>query len=347
MFTPRLDVHFHIKDCLCFVKSNLPEKSENTGFFVNHARSGILLALQSMNLSKGSKVGMMTYNCHTVMNAIDQAGYSPVFIDVTDDLTIDMDDLDSKKWHLSALIITHLFGIINDVQVIRNKYPDLPIIEDCAHAYGIERLFGDFAVLSINQGKFPSIGEGGILKVLNPAYQEQIEREYDVLPGYSSVDNVRLFCSMLLKGLMHRPFIYRAITLRLKKNRKETNVHQRIHPRKMSKRVEVMYEEALPTIDAQIHQKRENAEAICSCLSEMPNVQYMLFGINAFMVVAYCDDIETAKDFFLRKGVETATHFAHCIDWATEFGYRQGTCPNAEKLCKHLLMIPTYTKIKI
>ena len=160
---PRLDVHFscRMKRVFLFGRPYLPVENE---FLLNHARSGILLALQALKLAPQSKVGVMAYNCHTVFNAVAQADCIPVFLDVTDGMTIDVEDLNKKVSGLSALVVTHLFGIQNDVALIRTKYPHLPIIEDCAHAYGITDIQGDFAVFSIGQGKLPSLGDGGILQ---------------------------------------------------------------------------------------------------------------------------------------------------------------------------------------
>ena len=63
------------------------------------------------------------------------------------------------------------------------------------------------------------------------------------------------------------------------------------------------------------------------------------------MAIVKCEDPEELQKQFAAKGIETATHFSRAITWATEFGYNLGSCPNAEELTKHLLMIPTYTKI--
>ena len=65
---------------------------------------------------------------------------------------------------------------------------------------------------------------------------------------------------------------------------------------------------------------------------------------NGFMVIIRTNDVAAAKADFAKRGIETETHFARCIDWATEFGYKAGTCPMAEKLTKQLLMIPTYKR---
>ena len=67
-----------------------------------------------------------------------------------------------------------------------------------------------------------------------------------------------------------------------------------------------------------------------------------LVGENAFMAVVRTDEPKALKKQYAERGVETETHFKHCIEWAEEFGYVRGTCPKAEMLVNHLLMIPTY-----
>ena len=166
---PRLDIRFPLRKQLLFAKGK-PCFPEEDSYFLDHGRSAILLALRAAGLSAGAGVGVMAYNCHTVMHVVAHAGFTPVFLDVTDALTLDLEDLKQKASSMSALIVTHLFGVVSDVRQIRALFPNLIVIEDCAHAYGIDSLYGDFAAFSLGQGKLPSIGDGGILRVLNSRY---------------------------------------------------------------------------------------------------------------------------------------------------------------------------------
>ena len=68
-------------------------------------------------------------------------------------------------------------------------------------------------------------------------------------------------------------------------------------------------------------------------------------GDNAFMLIAKTKDPAALQVWFANRGIETATHFSRCIDWAEQFGYKRGSCPKAEELTNHLLMIPTYRAI--
>ena len=129
-------------------------------YLVNHARTGIVMALRAA-LPNGGRVGVVAYNCHTVANAVVNAECTPVFVDVTEELRI---DVESVPRDLDAIVVTNLFGIRNDVEAIRKRCPGAVVIVDNAHGYGLP-VEGDFTVYSINQGKFPALGEGGILIV--------------------------------------------------------------------------------------------------------------------------------------------------------------------------------------
>ena len=152
---PRLHISFSLGKQLafCFGKSYTPQTGE---YLLNHARSGIIMALRAA-LPNGGRVAIVAYNCHTVANAVEQAGCTPVFVDVTEDLHIDLQHL--SKLQLDALVLTNLFGIHNDIAAIRQAIGTATIIVDNAHGYGLPAE-GDFTIYSINQAKFPALGEG-------------------------------------------------------------------------------------------------------------------------------------------------------------------------------------------
>ena len=339
---PRLHISFSLGKQLAFRfgKVYTPQAGE---YLLNHARSGIVMALRAA-LPNGGRVGVVAYNCHTVANAVEQAGCTPVFVDVTEDLHIDLQHL--SKLQLDALVLTNLFGIHNDITTIRQAIGNATIIVDNAHGYGL-LAEGDFTVYSINQGKFPALGEGGILYVNNPAYAELIQAQYAALKGYSIVQETKLYLTMLLKALMHTPCIYRALTLRMKQKRSSVACRSEVVLKRMAKGVSRMYQQALPTISQEIANQQYNAQAIADYLLDHKWAQRAWWGENAFMLIAQTEEPEVLKNHLTQHGVESATHFARAIEWAREFGYTPGECPTAELLTKKLVMIPTYTKTKL
>jgi dTDP-4-amino-4,6-dideoxygalactose transaminase len=336
---PRLDIQFPLKRQweYWFGAAYVAREGE---YLVNHARTGIVMALRAA-LPKGGRVGVVAYNCHTVANAMANAGCTPFFVDVTEGLRI---DVSSIPVDLDAIVVTNLFGIRNDIAAIRKRLPKAIIIVDNAHGYGLPAE-GDFTVYSINQGKFPALGPGGILVVsqkLPTMLQKSIEEQYATLSGYGFVGEVKLFAQMLVKAIAYSPCFY-WLVMKMKKSA-NPDVHETVSMKRMAPGVRRLYQAWLPHADNEITAQRANAKQICNIQSKISNSQYMI-GSNAFMAIVRTEDQEELKMEFAKRGVETETHFKHCIEWAREFGYKDGTCPNAESLVKHLLMIPTYCNI--
>ena len=359
---PRLDIQFPF--CrqwqYWFGKLYEPKQGE---YLLNHARSGIVLVLCA-SLPNGGRVGVVVYNCHTVANAVVNAGCTPVFVDVTDELKINVDALPAD---LDAIVVTNLFGIRNDIMAIRKRCPKAIIIVDNAHGYGLPAE-GDFTIYSINQGKFPALGCGGILcvnikennnkentacaeenikendsksKTNNPAIDEM----YAALPSYGFMGQVQLFCSMLVKAIAYSRCMY-WLTMKVKGMRElgSERIREKVVMKRMAAGVRRLYQAWLPSAASEIAKQKRNAESIINLKSEIINSQYII-GSNAFMVIVRTEAPAALKAEFTRRGIETETHFKHCIEWAKQFGYVEGSCPCAEELTTKLLMIPTYTKI--
>lgn len=332
---PRLDIRFPLKRQWQYWYGKQYEPKEGE-YLLNHARTGIVLALRA-SLPQGGRVGVVAYNCHTVANAVVNAGCTPVFVDVTEGLTV---DIESVPADLDAIVVTNLFGIRNDISAIRAKCPQAIIIVDNAHGYGLPTE-GDFTVYSINQGKFPALGEGGILWVSGLGVSGLGEM-YEALPTYGFIAQVKLFCSMMIKAIAYsRCFYWLTRLLKRELGASGFEISGKVSIRKMAPGVRRLYNAWLPSADEAIAAQKQNAERI-SGLGVSELVDEWLLGENAFMLIARTRKPEELKKWFAARGVETATHFAHAIEWASEFGYLPGSCPKAEKLTKHLLMIPTY-----
>lgn len=339
---PRLNISFSLKNqwTFGFGHEYAPREGE---YLLNHARSGIVMALRAA-LPEGGRVGVVAYNCHTVANAVVEAGGTPIFVDVTEELHVDVQHLDGLQ--LDAIVVTNLFGIRNDVDAIRAVLGQKPIIVDNAHGYGLPAE-GDFTVYSINQGKLPALGAGGLLCVNNVQYQETVEQQYAQLSKYSLVAEIKLFIIMLLNAWMHMPLMYRMITLPLKRKRKGGSCKEKIAMTRMAKGVSRLYNMALPTMQEQLSQRKTNAQYMLNVWRKLGLGTQVWYGENAFMLIGCHKNPEKIVAMFAAHGVEVATHFAKSIEWAKEFGYTEGQCPMAERLTKELIMIPTYKEIKL
>lgn len=334
---PRLDIRFPLKRQwqYWFGKEYEPQKGE---YLLNHARTGIVLALR-VSLPQGGRVGVVAYNCHTVANAVVNGGCTPVFVDITEGLKIDINTVPTD---LDAIVVTNLFGIRNDISAVRKRCPKAIIIVDNAHGYGLPAE-GDFTVYSINQGKFPSLGEGGVL-VANELENERVSelaKTYSALPFYTKLAQVKLFFVMQIKALAYSRCLYWIVQV-CKKN-VVVSPREKVAMRRMAPGIRRLYAAWLPFAEEAIARQYANANRMRERVRKLGNE--CIVGENGFMLVAQCEDPNELRDWFAKQGVEAETHFKHAIDWALEFGYIPGSCPTAEKLTKHLLMIPTYKKI--
>ena len=139
------------------------------------------------------------------------------------------------------------------------------------------------------------------------------------------------------------PYFSHTRRIPIKRWRKINNGIEAITPKKMCKGVGSIYLSEKRRIDQYIMERRAKAYELSDELITNINIHRLLpLGVNAFMLIALCDNPVQIKKYFRAKGVEVDTHFAHCIDWATSFGYKKGSCPQAELMTKQLIMIPTH-----
>ncbi len=140
---------------------------------MNSCGSTMFVALKAAGVKPGD---MVLSNCFTlapVPGAIAHAGARPVLVDVTDDYTIDLDDLERKATASSArtLLLSHMRGHICDMQALAAicQRRGIQVIEDCAHTMGAgwagqaTGTWGRAGCFSLQSYKHANSGEGGLL----------------------------------------------------------------------------------------------------------------------------------------------------------------------------------------
>lgn len=137
------------------------------------------IAISSLGIGPGDEVIVPSYSFIASSFAAVQAGAIPVFADVTEDHTIDPEDIERKiTGRTKGIIVVHLYGVVCDmgpILEIASKYK-LKIIEDCAQCFGGLYLgtkvgiVGDAGCFSFCQSKhFTTGGEGGMISVKDDA----------------------------------------------------------------------------------------------------------------------------------------------------------------------------------
>lgn len=140
---------------------------------VTSGGTAMQIALRATGVTPGTKVLTNAFTLAPVPGAIAAVGGVPIFVDTTDNLTIDLDDLESKlaATQSKILMLSHMRGHLTDMDALCGllKRRGATLIEDCAHTMGAtwnstkSGNFGSIACFSTQTYKHLNSGEGGLL----------------------------------------------------------------------------------------------------------------------------------------------------------------------------------------
>lgn len=168
---------------------------------------GAVLVMKALGVEPGKKVIVPSFTFMASAQAILYAGAIPVFAEVRDDLTIDVDDLDAllAKHHpdVTGVVPVHMYGLPVQVDAIQQvverhaarRGKPIRIIHDAAHAFGSALpdgrrcgTFGDAEVFSLSVTKLMVSVEGGMVTSRDPELIARFKkyRNYGILDNYDA-----------------------------------------------------------------------------------------------------------------------------------------------------------------
>jgi dTDP-4-amino-4,6-dideoxygalactose transaminase len=146
--------------------------------------NALYLALRAFDIGPGDEVIVPALSWVATANAIAIAGATPVFVDIGDDLNIDLSDVEAAITSKTrAILPVHYTGRLCDMQSITAlaERHGLLVIEDASQAFGAVNeagragSFGHAAAFSLNPMKlFPGFGEVGAVLVNDPTIRERL-----------------------------------------------------------------------------------------------------------------------------------------------------------------------------
>ena len=127
-------------------------------------------ALRAVGVKPGDKVLTNTFTLAPVPGAIASVGAVPVFVGVTEQLVIDLDDLAAKADSAGVLLLSHMRGHLADMEALMAicDAAGVTVIEDCAHTMGAawkgvaSGTQGKVGCYSCQTYKHVNSGEGGL-----------------------------------------------------------------------------------------------------------------------------------------------------------------------------------------
>jgi len=363
---PRFNIDYSFKDFLSGLGAialhkdvNLDiirsELSDSNIYFANYSRTGISLILQSLDLPKGSKVGVPLYSCTVVFDAIINAGFVPKFIDIDDNYTMDPVDLKTKIQDIAALIVIHTFGRPADMDEIKKIASDIPIIEDCAHSLfseykdNVTGNLGDFSCFSLP--KYLSAGGGGMIFVNKKLHPGELSTFLDSIDSPSFVDELTHLLVMYARAFFyHRPwFGLFALPIGLSVEGKVDLMDKKSFTiKKINKSDQFLAVKKFKKFRKKVETQRNNSMFL---LDELKNTAFSLpiekentyCNYYLFPILAPKDEERDEICVYLRsKGVDTSTLFSQTPEIAKiKYGY-EGDCPFTEHVAKRVFTVPNH-----
>lgn len=185
---------------------------------VSSCTQAIELALIACGVEPGSQVLVPGFTFTAVPSAIVVLRATPVFVECTDDLRLDIDDLRHKiSPQTRVLLLSHMRGHTSDMDAIVQLCAThgITLVEDAAHALGgcwAGRKIGSFgkaSCFSFQSNKIINAGEGGMLGTddeevfvratyLSGAYETNYRKHFmrsplfETLAGQLPAHNVRM-----------------------------------------------------------------------------------------------------------------------------------------------------------
>jgi dTDP-4-amino-4,6-dideoxygalactose transaminase len=171
--------------------------------FFDKGRDSLYFFLKLLNLKEGDEVITQAFTCVAVVAPILWAGATPIYVDIErSSFNINLELLKEKITDKTkVIIIQHTFGNLVNMEIVRNMVDEVNkerseerkiyIVEDCAHIFSrnLEQLhigkYSDSYFFSFSQDKSISCTQGAAFFVKNQKLLESAKSTYLKLPPLS------------------------------------------------------------------------------------------------------------------------------------------------------------------
>jgi len=325
-------------------ETNFAERHQvKHAFAVSNCTTALHLALVACGIGPGDEVLVPAFTWVSTANAVKYCHATPVFVDIDiDTFNIDIDKIKDKiTSKTKAIIPVHLFGLCADIDLIKQKFPQLKVIEDGACAAGSALNgkpaggLGDVGCFSFHPRKSVTTGEGGMLTTND----DEIAVHLDRLRNHGA--------SISEEQRHHgpKPYILSAFEM-VGYNYRMTDIQGAIGVVQLKK------------LDHFIDERQQWADYYAEQLKDIPWLKLpqvpdgYKHGWQSY--VTYIDESIAPKkrndimEYLQQLGISTrpGTHAVHMLDvYAKMYGIDPQDFPNAYKADQHSMSIPMHNKM--
>ena len=293
---------------------------------LNSGTDALMMSLWAHNISKGDEVITSAKSFIASVGAIVHVGARPVLVDVSDDLNINVDLIESKiTKKTKAIMPVHWTGRVCDMDKINRiaKKYNLLVIEDSAQGMGSYYKGRHAGTLSATAGfschplkNLNALGDSGYLVTKSKKIYEKVKLYRN--HGLARRDDVRVF------GVNSRLDSLNAsvLSLRLKKLKKI------------------------------IKKRRHNINIYRERLSDLKDVIIPKDNKNEFssyvMFINRCRNRDKLQKFLSEKNIQSLIYYGtplHKHVASLKLGLDTGDLHNSEKICKEVLALPHHQNL--
>ena len=337
-------------------------------------RVALYAILKAIGIKEGDEVILPAFTCVVAVNPIIYLGAKPVYVDV-DPMTYNLNPLKIEKKitaKTKAILAQNTFGLAPDLDKIfkiANKH-DLKIIEDCAHGFGgfykgkPNGTIADVSFFSTQWNKPFSTGLGGFAVTKNPEIAENLRIMEKSFARPSAKDEMILKTLLFVRGKLGTGLYWPAIkTYRWlsKKNlilgsSQGEELESPVKPEGFEKGFSGIQSKRggkeLESIDKILEHRKNIAALYKEILLDMQieppyEPDYAVHTYLKFPLL-----VKDRMKFFKlaeKEKIELGDWFLSPIHPITKnfelWHYKWGGNPVAEKISRHIVNLPTHTKI--
>jgi len=333
-------------------------------------RQAMVVLLKALEVGAGDRVGVCSFTCLSVPEAVKVCGATPVYLDLDEYLCIEPGQiLRQRPGSLKVVILQHTFGVPGRLDELLSACKEIgaKVIEDCAHSLGCSwkdkplGSFGEGAIYSFQWGKPYTTGQGGMLTVNSAELLHKVDKQIDEVSQEMSLkDDIVLACQRIVYSKLRAlrlDYIARLLYSRLRDKGliKGIVTHDSdfsFYPGYVRFAGNLMSKAGLRQLRnwPKMQQiRRENTELIKDCLSKAALPLWPVPSEAEVTMLRY-PVLVSNKDEILTKARKatldiagwylTPVHPLQNNDLA-KVDYQPGSCTRAEEMIKRLIHLPT------
>lgn len=350
-------------------QSRLNRDKYQISFFLS-GRAALYFLLKSFNLPKNSAVLIQAFTCEAVILPILANDLKPIYIDIeSDTFSMSLKELTNRTTdNCRVLILQHSFGLTPKFrgEIINfARQHKLFVIEDLAHGFNpkifssnFEHLTSNFYLLSFGRSKVLSSVFGGAIVSTDNRSMEKLNNQMDYLPfpSYWFILKSLLYkpLAMLIKStydifylgkILHK--IINTLALLIpeitskEKNGRYDELFNKVYPNALS----LLLHHQLNKFE----QIQKTRAIICKFYNEhLKNVSSFMFHVSQTSMIRYPLLVNNRDELIIKM----KKHNIFLGSWYDQVvapkdlrldrvGYKPGSCPKAEEICKKIINLPT------